>query len=120
MVKRRMSGSTWWAGTLFILVACSADHEVAGSCQSAQLDDSSVICIDYLDASGREQWRSACETAMRGKWSPVACETTNALGGCQAGNKIIWMYVSETHRSVQDAEKSCAAKSRPFLPVSND
>ncbi|WP_455209289.1 hypothetical protein [Kaarinaea lacus] len=105
------------ACTLFILAGCSADNDVIGSCQSALLDDRSVVCIDYYEAKSRDQWRTACETAIRGKWSSMACDTSSAFGGCKAGNKVIWMYPSEKHLNTQDAEQSCVAKNRLFLPV---
>jgi len=98
-----------------MLTGCSANDEVAGSCKTAALDDQAVICIDYYDGKNIDQWRSACNTAMKGEWLSQACDTSKALGGCQAGNKIIWMYPSAKHASKADAEQSCVAKNRKYL-----
>ncbi|WP_455223277.1 hypothetical protein [Kaarinaea lacus] len=102
---------------MLVLVGCSARDDFAGSCKNALLDDQSVICIDYYGNKNLDQWRTACTTAMRGEWAALACDTATSLGGCQAGNKIIWMYPSAKHATIGDAEQSCIAKNRKYLPV---
>ena len=102
---------------VFSLISCFANNDVVGSCKTAALEDQSIICIDYLEAKNLEQWRTACNSVMQGQWSSHACNTSSALGGCEAGNKVIWMYPSTKHRNSQDVELSCAAKSRQFLPL---
>jgi hypothetical protein len=102
---------------LLFLAGCSANDNVTGSCNTSTLDDQSVICIDYFGTKNLDQWRTACTTGMGGAWKASACDTATALGGCQAGNKIIWMYPSAIHVSAQDAEQSCMAKSRKFIPA---
>ncbi|MCI0505988.1 MAG: hypothetical protein L0Z73_07730 [Gammaproteobacteria bacterium] len=99
------------------VTGCSADRDVVGSCKTAKLDDQSVICIDYYDAKNLDQWRSACETVIQGEWASMECDTTTAWGGCEAGNKVIWMYPSMKHRNALDAEQHCAATNRRYVPV---
>jgi hypothetical protein len=119
-VNNRRQVSKHVAGLALLVVSgCSADLDVVGSCKTANLDDQSVICIDYYDAKNLDQWRSACESVMRGAWSPMACNNTTAFGGCQAANKVIWMYPSGKHRNAKDAEQSCVEKNRRFVTVSS-
>jgi len=120
-VQRKFSGKHLFAFVLLALAGCDSKYDfkddVAGSCKTAALDDHSVICIDYYDGKNIDQWRSACNAAMKGKWLSQACDTSMALGGCQAGNKIIWMYPSAIHANEKDAKQSCLAKSRKFIPA---
>jgi hypothetical protein len=108
--------SQFFASLLLVLAGCSANNDVIGSCKTGALDDQSVICIDYHDAKNLDQWRTACNTVMQGEWSSGACNVSSSLGGCRAGNKVIWMYASERHSNSEDVESSCVAKSRDYLP----
>lgn len=102
---------------LLMLAGCTANEDVVGSCKTAMLNDQSIICIDYYGKKNLDQWRTACTTAMRGAWTSGACDTATALGGCQAGNKVIWMYPSAKHANTEDVEQSCLVKNRKFLPA---
>jgi len=115
MINREQN-SQFFALILLVLTGCSANNDVIGSCKTGALDDQSVICIDYYDAKNRDQWRTACNTVMQGEWSSGACNASSSLGGCRASNKVIWMYASEKHSNNHDAQSSCVAKSREYLP----
>lgn len=103
--------------TVILLAGCSDEQNIAGSCHTGELSDKSELCINYTDSGKASQWRTACNTMMKGEWSPTACDTTDSLGGCKAGNKVIWYYPSERHKTVADAKQSCASKNRVFIAV---
>lgn len=103
--------------TIMVAAGCSDEKTVVGSCQIGELSDKSVLCINYDDAGKLPQWRMACESVMKGEWSAKACDTSTSLGGCKAGNKVIWYFPSEKHQSVDDAKQSCISKNRIFVPA---
>ncbi|MGD8571169.1 MAG: hypothetical protein PVF34_04620 [Gammaproteobacteria bacterium] len=94
---------------------CGDDKTVAGSCKTNELADNSVLCIDYYDGGKTSQWRQACNDMMQGQWSSSACDSASALGGCGAGNKVIWYYPSAKHQAVEQVEQACLSKSRKFI-----
>ncbi|MGD8568280.1 MAG: hypothetical protein PVJ39_09345 [Gammaproteobacteria bacterium] len=98
-----------------LLSGCSDERSVSGSCRTGELSDKSVLCIDYYDSGKVSQWRMACNTGMKGEWSPAGCDTAKYLGGCKAGNKVIWYFPSERHKTVADVKQSCAGKDRAFV-----
>jgi hypothetical protein len=101
--------------TVIFLSGCSDEQNIAGSCHTGELSDKSELCINYYDNGNVSQWRTACNTMMKGEWSPAACDTSDSLGGCKAGNKVIWYYPSERHKTVADAKQSCVRKNRVFV-----
>lgn len=94
--------------------ACTGKQDIAGSCSTQALGDNSNICIEYYDADKGNRWQMACD-AMRGQWSAASCNRASALGGCKAGNKVIWYFHSEKHPTEQDVRQSCASKDRRFI-----
>ena len=102
---------------LLALAGCTKKDQAQGSCMAGPIDDRSIICIEYHSSKNLDEWRMACTTVMRGKWSDASCDTTQALGGCKAGGNIVWLYPSEKHRTIEDARASCSSKGREFVPA---
>jgi hypothetical protein len=118
-MKLSIHSFTRLAALLFTFLAsgCSDSESVLGSCDAGIASDKSKMCIDYYKVDNLNQWRSVCTEVMQGEWSDSACNTVNALGGCQLkdGKAIIWLYPSDKHQAIEDVEKQCAKKNRPFL-----
>jgi hypothetical protein len=100
------------------LVGCPESEEVFGSCRTDQLDDGSIICVDYLSSHIADTFRQSCETAMRGVWSDGPCDTGGVLGGCRSGDRysITWIYLSRTHTTVNDVMEYCERRGGTFVP----
>ena len=74
VVQSRLSLATMIVVAPF-LVGCPVEEEVFGSCRTDQLDDGSIICVDYLSSHTAHTFRQTCEGAMRGVWSDEQCDT---------------------------------------------
>ena len=107
-----MRGFLFWMGSLLLaataLASCDDEEEgVVASCKAGLASDKSRMCIDYDASDNLDQWRMACRTVMRGKWSKSPCDTKETLGGCKVKTSTIWLYPSTKHETIEDAKESC-------------
>ena len=98
-----------------LLAGCSGEPELAGSCLTAETDDGARLCIDYYGDLKLEQKRQVCGAVMRGTWSDTACVTAAVLGGCRAGDHVVWLLPSAKHPDVAAVRATCAESDREFL-----
>ena len=74
-----------------------------------------LLCIDYYDDVKLAQKRQVCGAVMRGTWSEKSCATDTALGGCRAGNNVVWFLPSPKHPDVATARAACESQGREFV-----
>ena len=98
-----------------LLVGCSGEPELAGSCATGMTEDGVLLCIDYYDDVKIDQKRQVCSAVMRGAWSERACATGEALGGCRAGANVVWFLPSPKHPDAAAARAECESQDRTFL-----